>query len=142
MARVPDAESILLPLAAQDREEAVYVIYTNFEGTRRALCAAARLVRGLGIRLVLLAAQLVPFPLPLEEPPVASEFTRRRMADLAVEADAEVRVLLCRDRGETLRRVLPPGALVLYAAPRRWWWGWERTLRRQLRREGHQVIWK
>jgi hypothetical protein len=120
----------------------VYVIFTDFEGTRRALQAAAQLAHDLETRFVLLAAQVVPYPLPLDDPPVAAEFTERVLSQLVSEQEAEVSVklYLCRDRKETIRSALGPDSLVVLGTRRRWWPGSERMLARLLRRDGHKVI--
>jgi hypothetical protein len=46
----------------------VYVVGTGFEGTRAALAVAIPLARGSCARLMLLAPQVVPYPLPVDRP--------------------------------------------------------------------------
>ena len=94
------------------------------------------------MRLVILAAQIVPFPLDLEHPPVSADFAREELSELAYEQgmDVAVKISLCRDRVETIRKSLPPGSLVLIGARRRWWPNRERALARVLRRDGHRVL--
>ena len=120
----------------------LYVIFTNPSGTRRALCAASHLARDLDTRLVLLAAQVVPYPLPLDDPPVSREFTDRILTQLASEqeTDIAVKLYLCRDRVETIRRALGPDSLVVLGTRTRWWPGREQMLARLLKRDGHKVI--
>ena len=54
--------------------------------------------------------QVVPYPLPLESPPVLIDWNERRFRVIADESPVEttVRIYLCRDRLETLTAVLKP----------------------------------
>jgi hypothetical protein len=118
------------------------VIFTSFPRTRAALAAAASLAAGLQARVTILAAQVVPYPLPLEEPPVAVEFTEQKLWQMAAEQEsgASIAVYLCRDREETIRQVLLPESVVVIGG-RKWWWpSAEQHLAKTLRRDGHRVI--
>lgn len=120
----------------------VHVIFTSFPRTRAALAAAASLAAGLQARVTILAAQVVPYPLPLEEPPVAVEFTEQKLWQMASEQEsgATVALYLCRDRQQTIRQVLQPESVVVIGG-RKWWWPTEeRHLAKILRRDGHRVI--
>ena len=98
------------------------------------------MAHGLGARITLMVAQVVPYPLPLADPPVPAEFTEHLLKSIAVE-DTAVEIYLCRDRCETLRRALAPDSLVILGAQKRWWLcSWERSLVRLLRREGLRVL--
>jgi len=102
------------------------------------------MARGLGARITLLVAQVVPYPLPLAAPDVPAEFTERMLESIAVE-DATVEIYLCRDRNEALRRALPPGSLVIVGARKTRWrpsWlpSWDRRLTRVLREDGQRVL--
>ncbi|MBZ5607335.1 MAG: universal stress protein [Acidobacteriia bacterium] len=144
MARFKSAESIFIaaPVEERDRRLQLYVIFTDFERTQKALDAAHELARDLEARLVLLAAQVVPYPLPLESPPVSEQFTESIMSRLLREQEAEIeaRIYLCRDRDQTIRRALGADSLVVIGTRGRWWPGGERKLARLLRRDGHHVI--
>src|SRR5437763_7834994 len=76
----------------------LYVVFTQPQATRAALLTASRMARDLNARVVLLVAKTVPFPLPLDAPPVSQAFTDRLLSQLAAAQDAEVTVLvyLCR----------------------------------------------
>jgi hypothetical protein len=91
------------------------VIFTDAPETRTVLSAAASLAHGLDLPLEVLATQIVPYPLPLDEPPVAVDFAEHAMARLAADLDAQVavRILLCRNPEETLRKAVGPDALVV-----------------------------
>jgi hypothetical protein len=128
--------------AERDSGLDLHVIYTSFPRTRAALAEAASLAAGLDARVTILAAQIVPYPLPLEEPPVAVEFIERKLWTMASEQEsgATVAVYLCRDREDTIRQVLRPESVVVIGG-RKWWWPTEEQhLAKILRRDGHRVI--
>ena len=120
----------------------VNVIFTSLKGTRAALQAAGKLARDLGARVTVLAAQVVPYPLPLEKPPVPVEFTEQALLQVVSEEDVETAIdlRLCRDSEETIREALPPGSVVVIGDRRRWWRVREWMLAWKLRRDGHRVI--
>ena len=142
-------ERTLAPVRQRNpaREEAqpklnIAVIFTSVEATLAALRSAGALGGRLGARVTLFAAQVVPYPLPLESPPVLLDFSERRFQAVAGESPVEttVRLYLCRDALETLQAVLAPRSLVVMAGRKRWWPTAERRTARKLRRQGHEVI--
>jgi hypothetical protein len=118
------------------------VIFTSLTGTRAAIRAALELAGGLGARVTVLIAQVVPYPLPLECPPVPVWFTESTLWEMLVgqEVDSAIRIYLCRDRAETIRRTLSPDSLVVIGKRKRWWFTAEQVLAWMLRRDGHHVI--
>ena len=120
----------------------LYVIFNDPKRTRAALSKAVLLAHGLQARLVLLAAQVVPYPLPLDKPPVSNEHIEATLSQLAADQEMHtfLKVYLCRDRDDTICHALPPDSLVVIGAKRRWWPDKEKSLARRLRREGHDVI--
>jgi hypothetical protein len=135
--RAKAAHPVFIESVAQARpsDSRVYVIFTDEGATKAALAAAAGLARGLDLPLELLAAQVVPYPLPLNEPPVPVGFTERVMARLvmSLEAAVPVRILLCRDPEETLRNAIGREALVVIGRGKR-------RLARLLKSDGRRVI--
>ena len=135
-------------LSESSRKLDLQVIFTDLPKTAAALAKARTMARGLGARITLMVARVVPYPLPLAEPDVPVEFTERLLESLAGQtdnADTVVEIYLCRDRSETIRRALPPDSLVVVGAPKwRWWpsgwFTWERSLARMLRRDGRRVL--
>jgi hypothetical protein len=120
------------------------VIFTDLRNTSAALQTARSMARGLGARITLMVARVVPYPLPLTEPDVPPEFTERMLESLAVE-DTTVEIYLCRDRNEAIRRALPPGSLVIVGARKKCWQpSWlfsrDRRLTRILREDGQRVL--
>jgi hypothetical protein len=120
----------------------VAVVFTSADATIAALKKAGALASSLSARILLLVPQIVPYPLPLESPPVLIDFSERRFRMIAIESPVEtiVRVFLCRDRLETLSMVLKPHSLVVVGGRRRWWPTSEERLAKRLRRAGHEVI--
>ena len=122
----------------------VVVIYTGVKQTLAALRTAGGLARGLNARIRLIVPQVVPYPAPLEEPPVQKSFAERRFRTLAEEAAIETKIdiWLCRNREAVLSEHLKPRSVVVIAAARQRWWrpSRERRLARILRRQMHQVV--
>lgn len=125
-----------------DSELNVTVIFTSINATLSALRRAAILASRLHARITLMVPQVVPYPLPLTQAPVAREFTERRFRVLAEETPIEtsVRIYLCRDRGRALAAALTPRSLVVIGGRRAWWPTEEKRLSRRLRRAGHEVV--
>src|SRR6266568_1521721 len=111
--------------------------------TRAALRYAVNLAKDLNVRLRLVDVYVVPYGVPLDEPPVNPKYLTRRIRTLAEESTLPVsaEVVYTRDWEQGLRRVLPPASLVLFAIIRSWWPTSEKRLAARLRRQGHQVIW-
>ena len=131
-------------LSESGRKLDLQVVFTDLTKTAAALAAARTMAHGLGARITLMVAQVVPYPLPLTAPDVPVEFTERMLENLADENTA-VEIYLCRDRNETLRRAVPPDSLVIVGARKRHWWSslWpsdDRQLTRILRHDGRRVL--
>jgi hypothetical protein len=127
-----------------DQKLSITVIFTSVESTLAALKEAGALACSLGARITLLVPQVVPYPLPLESPPVLLEFNERRFRLIASQSPVEttVRIYLCRDGLETLMNVLSPGSIVVIGGQKRWWPTRAKRLARQLGRDGHEVFFK
>jgi hypothetical protein len=120
----------------------VNVIYTRLPGTANTLRAACTLARGLGARLTVHLAQVIPYPLELKSPQVSIPFAQEQLGLVAGSQPVETRVQvhLCRDLADAIHRVLKPQSLVVMAASRNWWPTREEKLAKRLRRDGHHVI--
>ncbi len=106
----------------EDRKLEVTVIFTTTPGTLAALRLAGQYARDLGARISILVVQVVPYPLPLERPPVAPEFTTQRYRALAADQKIETRVqvYLCRDSRQALLQALKTHSLVVIGGRKRW----------------------
>ena len=127
-----------------DQQLNIAVVFTSVESTLAALKEAGNLASSLGARITLVVPQVVPFPLPLETPPVLVEFNESRFRVMASESPVEtnVHIYLCRDRFEALTAALTPGSIVVLGGRKRWWPTKDETLARQLRRAGYEVLFK
>jgi hypothetical protein len=132
------------PAEGTDKRLNIAVVFTSIEATLAALREAGTLAISLGARITLLVPQVVPYPLPLESPPVLVVFNERRFRVIASESpvSTNVQIYLCRDPFETLASVLSPCSLVVLGGPKRWWPTRERRLASKLRRAGHEVVFK
>ena len=120
----------------------ISVVFTSVPATLAALRTAGSLANRLAAQITLLVPQVVPFPLPLESPPVLLDWNERRLKVIADESPVETKVnlYLCRDRFDTLNTVLKAHSIVVMGGPRGWWPTQEKKLARKLRRAGHEVI--
>jgi hypothetical protein len=120
----------------------VVVVYTSVDATIAAIKLAAGLANSLDGRITLLVIQRVPYPLPLEEPPVLLDFSKQRFRDLASLSSVEtsVRVYLCREPLKVLTGVLRPHSVIVIGGQKSWWPTREAKLVGKLRRAGHEVI--
>src|SRR5205085_10618758 len=124
MTRVNVAERRLIAPRVQERGPnlQLYVIFTDLPATNLALDAANQLAHDLDARITVLVAQVVPYPLAPECPPVSIRFTERVLSRLVCDRDlaTTVHVYLCRDRDETIRQALLPESIVVIGR-KRWW---------------------
>src|SRR5215831_338528 len=86
----------------------VVVIHTSYDGTVAALKHAVSLAESLGAQITLISSQVVPYPLPLTQPPVPIDFQEKRLSEIAAESSVDIRVQLyfCRNELQTLQKVL------------------------------------
>ena len=119
----------------------IVVLHTAAKETVDALKMAADLASGLApVRLV--AIQEVPYPLPLDAPPVSVEFLEKRFSNMTLAAgvDARVDIRLCRDAQDVVESELGPHCVVVMGGRRRWWPTAAMRLARRLESLGHQVV--
>jgi hypothetical protein len=119
----------------------VVIPYTTPELTRAALRHAA-VCTDLEVHVSLVDIQVVPFPCPLDQPPINKAFSERRLIELFEESglSGQTSVLYTRDWLEGFRRVLEPKSLVVLATKKRWWPTREARLARVLAKAGHHVM--
>jgi hypothetical protein len=120
----------------------VIVLHTTTKETLEALRAAAGLADGLAARIRLLVLETVPYPLPVNQPQVAVEFTKHRFRTVAAHARIETHVdlRLGRDYRGMLESALKPRSLIVVGGRRGWWPGFHHRLAERLERQGHHVV--
>jgi hypothetical protein len=137
------------PIAEQARLS-VYVVYTSMAATRAALGAASRLTIARDARIRVILLRVIPFPLPLDNPPISARFDQERiLASLNNGSDdASLLICYCRDQLEALLRLLkshlqPFGSnsvIVIAGKKRRWFPTSEQRLAGRLEEAGHRVV--
>ena len=120
----------------------VAVVFTTTAATVAALRTAGALARQLDACIRMLVPQVVPYPLPLQSPPILLDFSEQRFREIALESGVGtmVQIYLCRDKLETLKSVLAARSVVVIGGRKRWWPTAESRLARKLRRVGQEVI--
>ena len=120
----------------------VFVVFTSIDWTLKALEKAREMARLLGAGIAVIALQVVPYPLPLNEPPVSFEFVVRRFEEKAGQSPERMQVsaYLCRDPIEALKRILNPNCPVVMSVRKKWWPTHDERLARKLRGAGYDVI--
>ncbi|MGJ5820838.1 hypothetical protein [Paludibaculum fermentans] len=133
--------------AGQARQSAphsfeIVVLFTTVRETLSALQAAGRLAQGVATGIRLLVPQVVPYPLPLDEPPVSSSHLIREFQLVLEDSQMETRIDVrrCRDQWQTIREALRPRTVLVIGGHRGWWPGRKFRLASRLRSAGHQVV--
>ena len=121
---------------------ALNVAFTSERATAEALRYAAHWAHGLGARLKIIVPQVVPYRRDLNDPDVNPEFTANRALEAAREAgiDADVLVILCRDRAAGLHEALGADGVVVIGGRGGWWPSEEKRLVHALADQGHKVL--
>ena len=119
----------------------ILVPYTTEDHTRAALNAAAAMARDLRAEVILVALQVVPYPLPLDRPHVHVEFTVRRLRNLVMNSSlsARVELVFARNKSDALKTLIDPASLVLLTTEDHWWRTAEERLTRTLIKQGCNV---
>jgi hypothetical protein len=120
----------------------VFVVFTSMSRTLKAMEKAREIARFVGTNIEVVAVQVVPFPLPLERPPVSLEFIFRRFEAMAAGFPQKFRIstYLCRDPMEAYKRILNRNCLVVIGVKKSWMAGPQERLARKLRRAGYRVV--
>ena len=119
----------------------VVIPFTTPELTRAALRHAG-VCSDLDVQVALVDIQVVPFPCPLDQPPINKEFSERRLRELLKESrlSGQAAVVYTRDWLEAFTRMLEPKSLVILPTQKRWWPTRQQKLARALTKAGHQVM--
>lgn len=130
--------------AAPGRPLSVNVIFTNPESTMTALRAAESFVRDLRSTVHIRAMIGVPHQLAMDYALVSVQFFQRLLCDLVERVGSGrcqyvLHIYICRNRIETLLRVLRPSSLVVIGGRRRFWPTAEGRLWKAAIDAGHSV---
>ncbi len=143
MLAIVESTSSLIDRSGSDfRRLEISVVFTDVATTRCAVETVRRLAQGFPARISILVPQVIPYPLPLDQPAVPVSFTREALRKIFESEDAELSltVFLCRDRMEAIRAAVPAGSLLAIGAASRHWWNSAARLSRRLERSGYRVI--
>ena len=140
---VASGEQELTSIDAQP-DKSIFVLFTSDDQTLQAMDKAAELAKELHLGITVVAAQSVPFPLQLDEPPVPVKFIVKRFEELAERfpEEADVRVYLCRNPLDIFKRILRVDCPAVIGIKKRKWrlFSWEEKVVRTLRRAGFCLI--
>src|SRR5262249_45750429 len=123
-------------------ELCITVLFTDSRRTRLAVNTAMKLAQDLNASFQIVALRVVPYPLPLDKPPIPREFTGQQILESVKDllVPATVRIYDCRDPEATLLKVLPPASVVIAGFRKTWWPSRKRKLARELIEAGHEVV--
>jgi hypothetical protein len=129
-------------LSAEPSKLVVTVLFTTAKSTSTALEVAARLAQGFDTSIEVVAPYVVPFPDPVDHPPVDTGFLLRRLCEVAegVPVQTTVHLILGRNLEQSLLSALRPNSIVVIGEREPLWPGLYRRLAESLRARGHQVI--
>jgi hypothetical protein len=120
----------------------VVVLYTSVELAKAALNRAQELTHGMELRVRLVSTQIVPYPLPMDEPPINLQHLQHQLelvsehSGLSVEGE----IVLARDMQTALQTALRPHSIVVLASHRRLWRTKEEHLKKECVKAGHEVV--
>jgi len=120
----------------------VVVLYTSAELAEAALKRAEELAHGMEVRVRLVSAQIVPYPLPVNQPPVNLQHLQHELELISERSGLEVEaeIVLARDIQTALQKALEPHSVVVLASRRRLWRTKEESLRKECVKAGHEVV--
>ena|SRR5438067_13017558 len=118
------SEALGLTDTGQDLESAeIVVLHTGPELTPCALQAATNLTKGLNFHLVLIAVNIVPYPLQLGPLSIMEKHLECELQRAAERTSLPVvaRIAFARDISEAFRQCVRPNSLVVIGSRKRWW---------------------
>jgi hypothetical protein len=119
----------------------ITVLFTDLKRTKVALRSALKLAQNLDASFQMLVMRVVPYPLPLDRPPVDPAFIEKQISVLLSEfpIQCSVRICECRDVATALLQILPPESVIVAGFRNTWWPSSEKRLARKLQKAGHNV---
>jgi hypothetical protein len=121
----------------------VVVLFTTVDLAAAALKRAEELVLGIKSDIRLICTQIVPYPLPVERPPVNLRHLGNQLsrASQCAGLKLEGEIILARDLKTALKTALKPHSIVVLASRRRRLWRTqEEKLKIECEKAGHEVL--
>jgi len=120
----------------------IVVLYTSEELAAAALLRAEELAHGMKLRVRLVCAQMVPYPLPVDQPPINLQYLKSELERVSDRCSLEVQgeIVLARDMQTALKSALKPNSVVVLASHCRFWQTKEESLRKECIKAGHEVV--
>jgi hypothetical protein len=124
-----------------DAKLSITVVFTSTKRTLIALEKASELAKDIRANIIVVAAQAVPFPVPLDRPPVPFDYVITQFASSVRDQD-DVRIVpyLCRDQLEAYKQILHRNSPIVFGIKKRWWPTREERLARKLQRAGFHIV--
>jgi hypothetical protein len=129
------------PCISPEAGLSVFVVFPSMNWALRAMEKAREMAVPLGARIVVVALQVVPYPLPLDKPPIPIDFLIRRFQEKAGEFSGRTRVAvyLCRDPLAALKSIVSPERPIVIGIKKRLWPTRNERLARKLRHAGYSI---
>jgi hypothetical protein len=116
------------------------VPFTTPALTQAALDAANQMGTGLNASIRLVKVQVVPFPMDLNQSPVALDFVREQMRHFRSELETQPEIRLAREHTPGLVGTLRPNSVVVIAYRKRPWRTREERLAGALWKAGYHAV--
>jgi len=145
----PERTLSLKSQAARQAPVQLNVVYTGRQAARAALEETIRFAAELNARIRVIVLLTVPYPIPLDTPPVDMRFERARILSFVSESapDASVLICYCRDEVDAIRYLLgfdlhwlPRSIIVIAGKKRRWFPTRAQRIAGKLEEAGHRVL--
>jgi hypothetical protein len=124
-----------------EQESSIYVVFTSMDGTLKALEKAREMAKPFDAAIIVIAVEVVPFPLPIDKPPVPMEFVLRSIEEKADEFPERTRVIpyLCRNAMDAFKCILTRNSPVIIGVKKSWLPSRDERLANRLHRAGYNV---
>src|SRR5579862_4253566 len=116
------------------------VPFTTPKLTQAAIDAANQMGAGLNASIRLVKVQVVPFPMDLNQSPVALDFVREQMEHFRSELETAPEICLAREEAPALMSTLKPNSVVVIAHRKRPWRTREERLAERLWNAGYHAV--
>ena len=119
------------------------ILFTTVTDTLMVLHDMSRLLSQLRARIQIFVAYVIPYPLPIDKRTFNPDIRMRKLITLCKQMPITTRIdiWLCRDMLQCVHDGLTSRSVVLIGGRRSWWpLSFENRVARQLKKDGHEVI--